>query len=83
MQYWQNARQMSYFSCDYRLQEEQTIHLGRLGKGLLISIQCLTKTDNDQFCENDDENNDAGTDRWANYVNSSTDGSCKQGNTYN
>ena len=38
---------MLYLSCEYKLQEEQTVYLGRIHKGLLGIIQCLIKSDTD------------------------------------
>jgi len=38
---------MLHPSCVYKLQEEQTIYLRRIHKGILRIIQCLIKSDTD------------------------------------
>ena len=38
---------MLYLSCVHKIQEEKTIYLGRIRKGLLRIIQCLIKNDTD------------------------------------
>lgn len=47
MTYWRQAGQMLYPSCVYKLQEEKTIYLGRIHKGLLRIIQWMIKSDTD------------------------------------